>query len=512
MYNPAKFNQNFNIVVYSHNQGEAVVELLENLKQQNYPLDKVKINILLDCCTDNSSKLLEIIGGAKLWRINSADPVGRDAAFEWFLDRTLATENTNAFIFLDANNRINPYLLENINNAITEFPVVTGRIIHQAENKVLGKIIELYEKLHYQIKLRGRSTNGLPVYLSTEILAVRQEILEKIRFIHIKKQNTGMLYSLLLSKAKIPMIYSDEVMVFQRNLSTLKTFAIEKLTEVADRLKAFKHAMHLLFEAVPFKTKELILSVFYPNDFIMTLMFVALAACYFINGFIVPQSLLRYTMAFATLTVVYTAVLGKYKFKDILAWPLKLTTAPLIPIANMLSGSRRKNKKAPINYVEEKPKKPKWQFKFQMPKIKWPTFKNKPSKDASSVFVTNGSRDIPCLLEIEEQDGLYASILWFNSKKIRSNQFLRASDSLAELSEKLFARGLVLKVCQNCGYFMPDKDGKHDLTKGCCLLGMVKHGRTEPYSTQISYNCKFIIPSHARDYVLKQIVDLNLKL
>lgn len=508
MYNPAKYNQNFNVVIYSKNQGEAVVELLENLKQQNYPLDKVKINILLDNCTDNSAKLLEILGGCKLWRINTQEPMGRDAAFEWFLDRTLATENTNAFVFLDANNRINPYLLENINNAITEFPVVTGKICHQTENKLLANLIGLYEKLHYNIKLKGRCATGLSVFANTEILAVRQEVLEKIRFINIPNQNTGMLYSLLLAKAQVPILYSDEVIVFQRQLSTIKTFAFEKMSELFDKIKTLKYSMHLLNESIPTRAKELLLSVVYPNDFVMSSMFVFLIACLLIDEIIIPSGLVRYVLAFSILTMAYTFFLGKFSFNNVIMWPLKILTEPLMVFTNFIKGPNRPSKKASITY-EPKKEKAKKQFKFKMPKFKMPTLKKKPSKNASSVCVTNGVKDIPCLLEIEEQDGLYASVLWFNSKKIRSNQFLRASDSLAELSEKLFARGFVLKVCQNCGYFVSEKDGKHDIITGCCLLGMVKHDQKEPYSTKISFNCKYIIPSHAREYVLKQLQDIK---
>jgi len=499
-YNPSKYNQNYNVVIYSHNSAEAVVELLENLKKQDYPIDKVKINIILDNCTDNSSNLLEILGGAKIWRITTDQkPIGRNAAFEWFLDRTLAFENTNTFVFLDAKNRINPYLLNNINNAISEFPIVIGRIRHQSENTILSIIIDLYEKLHYNISLKGRSMAGLSNFISTEILAIRQEVLEKVRFITVKNQNTEMLYSILLSKAKFPMIYSDEVSVFSREDSTIKTFALKKHKEFLDKLKTFNYSINLLKSSACNKSKELVVSLLYPNDAIIFCLFSSLIAISCNDEFILGTKLPLYLLSFSFITTIYTMLLAKFSWFEVMIWPIKIITSPLALLGK--------------NIYKIKLKKPNWKFKkiefnLTIPKFEFPKFKKNHPKNTTNVLVTNGTRDIPCELEIENKDGLYTSILWFNNKKTCSNKFLRAADSLAELSEKLYDRNLVLKVCQNCGYFEPVQDGKHDYMNGSCLLGIVKHGRKEPYSTQIAYNCKFIIPSHAKEFVKKQIEEL----
>lgn len=503
-YNPAKFNQNFNVVIYSHNSAEAVVELLENLKKQDYPLDKVKINIILDNCTDNSSNLLEILGGSKIWRITTdKEPIGRNAAFEWFLDKTLAYENTNAFLFLDAQNRINPYLLNNVNNAIGEFPLVIGRIRHQSENVILSTIIDLYEKLHYNINLKGRSMAGLSNIISTEILAIRQEVLEKIRFIDVKNQNTEMLYSILLSKAKIPMIYSDEVSIFRREDYTVKTFALEKNKEFTEKLKTFKYSTNLLKSSACNKSKELVASLLYPNDAVLLCLFFSLIAISCNNEFILGNKLPHYLLSFSIITTMYTIILAKLSWLEIVLWPIKILTSPLGLLGKNINNLNFNFKKPKFNFKFKRP-----EFKFKMPKFQFPNFfKNKPKK-TTNVFVTNGTRDIPCQLEIENKDGLYASILWFNNKKTCSNKFLRATDSLSELSEKLYNRGLVLKVCQNCGYFEPSQDGKHDFINGSCLLSIVKHDKKEPYSTQISNSCKFIIPAHAKELIKKQVEEI----
>ena len=321
--------------------------------------------------------------------------------------------------------------------------------------------------------------------------------------INIKNQNTEMLYSMLLSKAKIPMIYSDEVSVFSRENSTVKTFAIEKNKDFAEKLKTFKYGINLLKSSACNKSKELVASLIYPNDAILLCLFCSLIAISGNDEFVLGTKLPHYLLSFSIVTTMYTIILAKLSWMEIVLWPIKILTSPLGLLGKNINGLNLNFKKPNFNFKFQKP-----EFKFKMPTLKLPNFIKSKPKNTTNVFVTNGTRDIPCQLEIESKDGLYTSILWFNNKKTCSNKFLRAADSLSELSEKLFDRGLVLKVCQNCGYFEPTNDGKHDFINGSCLLSIVKHDKKEPYSTQISYSCKFIIPAHAKELVKKQMEEL----
>ncbi len=52
-----KFQQNINVIVYSHNNSSTIVDLVESLKNQDYDPDKYSINIILDNCDDNQRKV-----------------------------------------------------------------------------------------------------------------------------------------------------------------------------------------------------------------------------------------------------------------------------------------------------------------------------------------------------------------------------------------------------------------------------------------------------------------------
>lgn len=505
-YSPSKFNQNLNVVVYSHNDAEAVVEVLENLKKQDYPQDKIKINVILDNCTDNSSNLLEILGGAKIWRIGTdGEPIGRNAAIEWILDRMLATENTNAFVFLDAKNKINPFLLTNINNAISEFPVVVGRVHKFSNNKLLSPLLSLSEKLKYDVLYKGRSMAGFANILSTEILAIRQSILERIRFVQPKGQNTEILYSTLLAKAKVPMIYSDELHSFNREETTITSLLKQKFQEVRDKAKAFNYCSKLLFKPLSLKSKELILSLIYPCDVATIALMSALIYLSKIEWFILGYKTPHFLLSFYIVTTIYTCILAKLSIFEVLAWPIKVVTSPFI-----ILGARAKLSFNSLGISLPEFKKPSFKLsKPKMPKLDIKNLFKKTPKEFISVYVTNGTNDIECKLQEINEDGLYRAALWFKNKKITTEKCLRTNDALKQLSKKLLDKGFALKICQNCGYFEADNDGKHDLKKGKCLLAMVKHGKSEPYSTMAYNHCKFIIPQHAKEYVKKQLENMK---
>jgi len=324
----------------------------------------------------------------------------------------------------------------------------------------------------------------------------------------IKNQNNGMLYSVLLSRAKVPMIFSDEVVVFQRKYSTIKSFAIEKFDEITDKIKTLYYCLKLFGEPICWKSKELLFSIIYPGDFVITVLFASLIYLAITNQVGGVGYIPHYLVMFCIISAIYAFILSKLSFMDLLVFPIKIIASPIIIISKFLSEPKHQAK---TTFKTPKQASPKPGFQFKMPQFKFPEFKfkKKKPKNTTNVFVTNGTRDIACELEIEFKDGMYSSILWFNNKKLRSNKFSRANDSLSELSERLYDRGLALKVCQNCGYFELSPNNHYDFVNGGCLLGIVKHGQKEPYSTQISNNCKFIVPAHAKDYVRQQIKDLQ---
>ena len=86
-----------------------------------------------------------------------------------------------------------------------------------------------------------------------------------------------------------------------------------------------------------------------------------------------------------------------------------------------------------------------------------------------------------------------------------SKKYLRLCEAIKEISDTLLEKGFALKICQNCGYFEFQNNGRVDCTKGNCYLKIIKKESKFPEQTEIFYSCENIIPEHAKDFVRKEL-------
>ena len=507
-YPSVNYYQNLNVSVYSHNNGNDIVELLEQLKRQDYPQDKYKINIILDNCNDGSAKLLEIIGGARLWRINSEDgnQIGQNAAIEWYIDRVLATEYTNGFVFLNAENKVDINLLDKVNAVLKDYSVVIGhRVPKEDGNRFTLAMRKLLDKFHSEIVMKGRSMAELQLTVDTSVMAIRQETLEKIRFINVENQSFEYLYSMLLAKSDISTIFYDEMKVYDKNKTTLSDLFKKYYGIVKYNCKSFVHGLQYMFRsASSVKFKEYVFSLVYPNDLMLIVLLGFLMFCSGVSGLVMSYKIPYFLTIAFVITAVYLVMVAKVKFKEILLYPFQLIGELILPVGAKLNLKPILDKIPAFRDINLE------MLKKVPMKIgtKFLNFinKNKEPEDAYDVYLTNGSK---CKLQIIEEDGLVRAILWFNRKRLTSLNHIKTSGAIDELSDKLLARGFALKICQNCGYFEEKKDGRYNSNEGKCFFSVIKDEARSPYNVYLWSQCNNIIPAHAREYIQKQLENIN---
>ena len=85
-------------------------------------VEKYMINVILDNCTDETARVLEISSGTRLWRLNSEDgmPVGKAEAIKWFFDLIFINDKSDAFVFLSGDCTIRPDFLVRLNEKINK--------------------------------------------------------------------------------------------------------------------------------------------------------------------------------------------------------------------------------------------------------------------------------------------------------------------------------------------------------------------------------------------------------
>ncbi len=111
----------FMAIIPAHNEEAVVKNLIESLKNQNYPKDKYDIYVIADNCTDMTKKIAEDAGAIVYERRSQMDERTKGHALQWFL-RQKIKENApyDAFCVFDADNIVDKEFLKNMNKKLCQ--------------------------------------------------------------------------------------------------------------------------------------------------------------------------------------------------------------------------------------------------------------------------------------------------------------------------------------------------------------------------------------------------------
>lgn len=492
----SNFQQILTVIIYSHNNSHKVKEQIEALNKQDYDKGKYSINILLDNCDDENIKLLEIIGGTKLWRINTdVKPIGKFKALAWLFERILACENTNAFVFIDADSKLKADFLQKVNTSMHHHPVVVGEILKR-RNKILNRIANFKNKIKNKVIKHGRFYTDLGNIIDSEIVAIRQEVLEKIKFKTTDYGFEEYEYSINLKKNDVPVYYSNDVAVIKNNNETLKTLVLRDYERRYKSIITFRNNVYLLFSKVGFGVKELVFSLLYPSNTVFvffTLILMLINKNYPASLFsgAISHKFLIYLLGSKFITDVYSMITIRSGVNDYQSAITLLFLSPVIYMRSVFIGFLTNNDRKSI----EKPEKIAKQNTLNY------------EKHTVDATVTNGKKELPCTLEIRKTDEYSQVVFMFKDKKLTSSKQPKINYAVQEIVDKLKAHGFALKICINCGYFhFTESTSAHfNGEKGYCLYNNFKNGSKEKEYSCVWDGCFNIIPNQARNYILQQL-------
>lgn len=111
----------FMAIIPAHNEEMVVGNLIESLKNQNYPKDKYDIYVIADNCTDMTKKIAETAGAIVYERRSPMEERTKGHALQWFLRKKIA-ENAqyDAFCVFDADNIVDENFLANMNKKLCQ--------------------------------------------------------------------------------------------------------------------------------------------------------------------------------------------------------------------------------------------------------------------------------------------------------------------------------------------------------------------------------------------------------
>lgn len=111
----------FAIFIPAHNEEIVIENIVDNLKQMNYPKDSYDVYVIADNCTDSTAAYASAAGANVLERFDDK-LTGKGNALKWAFEKVLYGEDCeyDAAVVFDADNLVSKNFLKEMNNKLCE--------------------------------------------------------------------------------------------------------------------------------------------------------------------------------------------------------------------------------------------------------------------------------------------------------------------------------------------------------------------------------------------------------
>lgn len=497
-YNLANYYNNIVIIIYSHNNEKETAALLEALNRQNYPKNNYKTYIILDNCTDNSSNVLEMVGGANIFRVGDSYTVGKDESISQLLERLITFKNINAYVFLSANRSVDENFLNSINQGLMNHNVLVGNTVLKGTPDTLkDKILNSYNIYENNIINTSRSILGLTSLINSDCCVIKQNVIEKVQCIDFKDINTELKYSLMLAKLNYKISFDPNIVTYVDRAD----YSVRKAS-FSYRLTLFKNSVSVI-PGSSFMFDEFVISIIHPSVVVLgsILIFLFWIAIMFEQYSKILNSLnVLIISGILLLSFVYSLLNSKLQFREI----FYLLLYPLLSLGQLI-------RKLPVikqicDFVHNK------NYPKHMERHSFP------------VTVSAGNKRMNCSIELLEENGMIRAIFKFKNKKQATDLHLRVFDAIKSISNMLSEReyeivdpntrevvekgNFDLRICQNCKYFTSKVDGTINIIKGSCSNNIDTASSGEKL-VMLWNCCENYAPAKEKIVNLKQYKNIN---
>ena len=118
----------FAVMICARNEETVIADLIESIKTQTYPADKISIFIMADNCTDHTAEIARA-HGAKVYTRFDKEHVGKGYALEALMCHLSEdyTDGFDGYFVFDSDNLLEPDYIEQMNNTFSEgHDLITG--------------------------------------------------------------------------------------------------------------------------------------------------------------------------------------------------------------------------------------------------------------------------------------------------------------------------------------------------------------------------------------------------
>ena len=438
----AKVLNNICVIIWADASNKRLYELLKILDNQTFPRCNYEVHVIFKKDRDSAS-ISQFAYGASVHIIENPEYFSQDKAVSLFIQKIVAENKFNAFVFLGADRMVEDNFLSSVNKAIYPSCVLSGSLgitCHDDDFLKCLKCQVLRSYLKYQNKVQNivRTMFEMPVIIDGKNCVIASDVLEKTGRICLETKNNELKFSLFLASNAIKPTYSP----FLRTTVDVDCYDASSAS-VLQRLSMFKYYIVRIFSK-PWNFKEFVFYILKPDTLGVMVSYIVLLLCIF-----------RY---FTPLEFKFALHLG------------------ILLVFNFILGvfAAKLNLKE-VFYISLYPACIFWQrAKIFMKKISLIWIENKNHEDENvnsatiNAIVFDGKRDDVCRLLLVSEDGMRKVVFEHAKRHITSDSFIRMFDAMTDIENKLKQKGLTLKVCQTCGNFCSVPDGTVDVLKGEC--------------------------------------------
>lgn len=432
--------ENIAVVVYSHNNRKTLANLINDLKSQDYPINKFRVFVLLDNCTDGSQELFTEENFIHVIDISNQGTVGKDSAVSTLLEKIKDNDFVETYVFLDADRSVASNFLSIVSAAVKKDSVISGETVIEIDCLgVVDRIKAAYQKYHMNFMKSARSHFGLAAQADSGVLVIKTDVIRQIGEVDFKSVNTELKYSLLLSRISNRCTYNP-------NLQTIVHPAnyVFRKPNLSYRLDLFKNCMSQL------ATRNLVfvehvISLIYPNIWTLILLYAFLIYATFSYSFMANLTGVLLTFGVLVASFGLSLVNAKMTIKEI----GYLCLYPAYSVCHIVRNF------PPIRFMVNKI----WEQAYE---------RKHAEKFLVDVIVTVGRNNLKCCLEFISHEGMCKVRFIYKNKKYTTSTHLRMIDALEELKTKLDDYGYILRICSCCSHFKSLVDGSTNMLRGAC--------------------------------------------
>ena len=156
----------YGLIIPARNEESVVAGLIESIKKNNYPQDKLQIFVIAHNCSDNTAKIARE-HGATVYEYNNPEENTMGFAFKYLfsqIEKDYGTANYDGFILFNADNILDRNYIARMNDAYEyyhgESVITSFRNSKNFGSNLLSGLYGLYFAIGCRLESRGRTVLG----------------------------------------------------------------------------------------------------------------------------------------------------------------------------------------------------------------------------------------------------------------------------------------------------------------------------------------------------------------